>query len=54
MKYLLPILFLVFAVFFAFAVNKYGLTVAAAVGDLGGQAVHTKPVANFLQFIFSR
>lgn len=54
MKYLLPIFFLVFAVFFTFAINKYGWTVAVAIGELGSQTAKSKPVASFINFIFSR
>ena len=54
MKYLFPILFLVFAVFFAFSAVKYGPVVLEKTGAVSGQAVKSKPVANFLKLIFSR
>ena len=54
MKYLLPILFLTSAVFFAFAAVKYGPAVVETTTVVSGKAVTSKPVARFLDFIFSR
>lgn len=54
MKYLFPIVFLCFAVFFAFAIVKYGPSVINQTNTLSGQAMNSKPVARFIDFIFFR
>lgn len=54
MKYFLPILFLVFTVFFAFGAVKYGPTAVEKTSQLSDQAVKSKPVASFIKLIFSR
>lgn len=54
MKYLFPIFFATLAVFFTFAVIKYGAAVAEKTAQVSDAAVHTKPVASFIKLIFSR
>ena len=54
MRYLFPILFLTSAVFFAFAAVKYGPAVVETTTVVRGKAVASKPVANFIDFIFFR
>ncbi len=54
MKYLFPILFMAFAVFFAFSAVKYGPSVVGKTSQLSAQAAKSKPVASFIKLIFSR
>lgn len=54
MKYFLPIFFATLAVFFTFGAIKYGSTVADKTAQVSKAAVHAKPVASFVKFIFSR